>query len=169
MSNFTIFIFSSFICLSWKCSNHLSLAWQLLRLFVSQMAISGGSSTGSVPTSWTIWNRHSLHASCKAGVWSIYLYADFCWSLTLFRCTVSASDLDAPHQVCHLQAHTELLVEWFELENLWEKYGLVGNIIVCKSTIYCTAWFTFLSGHHSPLVSPMLISANFFWLTSCIN
>ena len=80
-----------------------------------------------------------------------------------------ASDLDAPRQVRRSQAHTELLVERFELGILWEEYGLVGNIIVRKSTIYCTAWFTFLSGSRSPLVSPTLISANFFRLTSCIN
>ena len=32
--------------------------------------------------------------------------------------------------MCHSQAHTELLVEVFELGTLWDEYGLVGDIIV---------------------------------------
>ena len=169
MSSFAIFVVNSFICPSRKCSSHLSLAWQPQRLFVSRMAISERSSMGSAPTSRTIQNRHSLHALYRAGVQSMYSYVDFCWLMTLFRCTAPASDLDSGHHVCRSQAHTEHLVEKLELGELWEEYGLVGNIIVRKSTIYCTAWFTFLFGSRSPLVSPALISANLSRLTCYIN
>ena len=50
-----------------------------------------------------------------------------------FRCTAPAKDLDSGHHVHHSQAHTELLVEEFELGMLWDEYGLVGNIVVCSS------------------------------------
>lgn len=29
------------------------------------------------------------------------------------------------------KAHTELLVEEFELGMLWEEYGIVGDVVVC--------------------------------------
>ena len=47
-----------------------------------------------------------------------------------FRCTTPANDLDGRQHVHHSQAHTELLVQEFELGMLWDKYGLVGGIIV---------------------------------------
>jgi hypothetical protein len=46
------------------------------------------------------------------------------------RCTASANDLDSGHHMCHSQAHTELLIEEFELSMLWDEYGLVGDIVV---------------------------------------
>lgn len=48
-----------------------------------------------------------------------------------FRCTSPANNLDSGHHVHHSQAHTELLVEEFELGMLWDEYGLVGDVIVC--------------------------------------
>ena len=51
-----------------------------------------------------------------------------------FRCTAPAKDLDSPHHyVRRSQAHTELIVENFELGVLWDQYGLVGDIVVCYS------------------------------------
>jgi hypothetical protein len=47
-----------------------------------------------------------------------------------FRCTAPAKDLDSGHHVRRSQAHTELLVEEFELGMLWDEYGLVGDIVV---------------------------------------
>jgi hypothetical protein len=46
------------------------------------------------------------------------------------RCTAPANDLDSGQHVRRSQAHTELLVEEFELGMLWDEYGLVGDIIV---------------------------------------
>ena len=34
-------------------------------------------------------------------------------------------------------AHTELLVEEFELGMLWDEYGLVGDIVVCILLHFC--------------------------------
>ena len=51
-----------------------------------------------------------------------------------FRCTSPANDLDhSGHHVRRSQAHTELLVEEFELGTLWDEYGLVGDIVVRSS------------------------------------
>jgi hypothetical protein len=47
------------------------------------------------------------------------------------RCTAPANDLDSSHHAHRSQAHTELLVEEFELGMLWDKYRLVGDIVVC--------------------------------------
>jgi hypothetical protein len=50
-----------------------------------------------------------------------------------FRCTALANDLDSGHHVRRSQAHTELLVEEFELGSLWDEYGLVGDVVVRSS------------------------------------
>ncbi len=48
-----------------------------------------------------------------------------------FRCTAHANDLDSGQpSVRRSQAHSELLVEEFELGILWDEYGLVGDIVV---------------------------------------
>src|SRR5271169_766694 len=51
--------------------------------------------------------------------------------MTSLRCTAPANNLDSGHHVRRSQAHTELLVEEFELGMLWDEYGLVGDIVVC--------------------------------------
>ena len=50
--------------------------------------------------------------------------------MSLFRCTAPASNLDSGQHVRRSQAHTELLVEEFELGMLWDEYGLVRDIAV---------------------------------------
>ncbi|KAF8462345.1 hypothetical protein JB92DRAFT_3136774 [Gautieria morchelliformis] len=45
------------------------------------------------------------------------------------KCTAPAKDLDTGHHVRRSQAHTDLLVEEFELGMLWDEYGLVGDIV----------------------------------------
>ena len=50
--------------------------------------------------------------------------------MSLFRCTAPARDLDSGQYVHRSQAHTELLVEEFELGMLWDEYGLVGDVVV---------------------------------------
>jgi hypothetical protein len=50
--------------------------------------------------------------------------------LFFYRCTAPANDLDSRLHVRRSQAHTELLVEAFELGTLWVEYGLVGDIVV---------------------------------------
>ena len=38
--------------------------------------------------------------------------------------------------MCCSQAHTELLVETFELGILWDEYGLVGDVIIHVPPLY---------------------------------
>ena len=47
------------------------------------------------------------------------------------------------------QPHTELLVEEFELSMLWDKYGLVGDIVVC---IFLTSSLSFVPHMSAKLV-----------------
>ena len=50
--------------------------------------------------------------------------------MCLYRCTAPGNDLDCGEHVHCLQAHSELLVEEFELGILWDEYGLVGDAVV---------------------------------------
>jgi hypothetical protein len=46
------------------------------------------------------------------------------------RCTAQANSLDdeiCGHRSCE---HTDMLIEAFELGILWDKYGLVGDVVV---------------------------------------
>ena len=54
------------------------------------------------------------------------------------RCTAPHDNLDSGPHTRRSQAHTELLAEMFELGTLWNEYGVVGDIIVRKSTFYHT-------------------------------
>ena len=63
----------------------------------------------------------------------VYRYTPQLRLIDRFRCTAPANDLDSGHHVRRSQAHTELLVEEFELGMLWDEYGLVGDIVVRTS------------------------------------
>ena len=67
----------------------------------------------------------------------VFYFDDFMFLLTnLSRCTAPADDRDSGQHVRRSQAHSELLVEEFELGMLWDEYGLVGNIVV-SIYFYC--------------------------------
>ena len=62
------------------------------------------------------------------------------------RCTAPAEDLDSSRYPSHSKEHTELISAEFELGQLWDEYGLVGDIVVSMHTIiwhfklmYCLA------------------------------
>ena len=46
------------------------------------------------------------------------------------RCTAPAEDLDGDIYPSHSREHTELISVEFELGQLWDEYGLVGDIVV---------------------------------------
>lgn len=52
--------------------------------------------------------------------------------ILVYRCTAPASDIDAEpeRQGRHCQEHTRILVEELGLGELWDEYGLVGDIVV---------------------------------------
>jgi hypothetical protein len=47
-----------------------------------------------------------------------------------FRCTAPVANLDSKRRVRRSQAHTEVVVEVFELGVLWDEYELVGDVVV---------------------------------------
>ena len=66
---------------------------------------------------------------------------------TCFRCTAPANNLDSGHHMWCSQAHTELLVEEFELGMLWDAYGLVGDVVVCILLNYFGPQYILLNAH----------------------
>ena len=50
--------------------------------------------------------------------------------LNIDRCTASAKDLDKGDCIPQCERHMEMLVQAFELGDLWDRYGIVGDIIV---------------------------------------
>ena len=47
------------------------------------------------------------------------------------RCTADKKNLDATRSMDRTRVHTEAVVEEFELGELWQRYGIVGDIVVC--------------------------------------
>jgi hypothetical protein len=79
----------------------------------------------------TILNRHFLHVLFQGGVQGKRHLFRFSLSFLneFSRCTASSDDLDGPAGR-RSREHTELLVKELELGVLWDKYGLVGDIVV---------------------------------------
>jgi hypothetical protein len=79
------------------------------------------------------------------------------------RCTAPSRNLDGD-ATRRCQAHTELLVQEFELGTLWDEYGLVGDIVVgfiSSLSLIVTRLLTLLSPYsHSPMTSPAQIFMN---------
>jgi hypothetical protein len=47
------------------------------------------------------------------------------------RCTAQSDNLDNdPHRLPRNREHTNTLVEMLELGELWDEYGLVGDVVV---------------------------------------
>jgi hypothetical protein len=61
--------------------------------------------------------------------------------LAAFRCLAHSKNLDDARQFCkpRSQGHTEALMEGLELRELWEEYGLVGDVVVRLVSIYISA------------------------------
>ena len=65
----------------------------------------------------------------RVGVQSVY-YSIFLLSVLIgVRCTADADNLDAPAgQRSH--EHTDTLLEALTLKELWDEYGIVGDLLV---------------------------------------
>lgn len=50
--------------------------------------------------------------------------------LNINRCTASTKDLDNGDCIPQCERHMEMLVQAFELGDLWDAYGIVSDIIV---------------------------------------
>jgi len=86
----------------------------------------------------TTLNNVILDVSFKGGIQS-----EFCCRKiyhrsiisTILRCTAPANRLDDPPDDIHVTpwwlGHTTLILEIIELDQLWDKYGLVGKVVIC--------------------------------------
>jgi hypothetical protein len=64
------------------------------------------------------------------------------YTVFLSRCTTPVNNLDDGgygHQSCD---HTDMLVQELKLGVLWDKYGLVGDVVVCIVS-YCLVSYSF--------------------------
>ena len=48
----------------------------------------------------------------------------------LLRCTVPKKDIDGGQFIQHLEAHSKLLCETLEIQELWDDYGIIGQVKV---------------------------------------
>ena len=102
------------------------------------MDTSGGLYMVSAPISRTTQSKCFLLASCKGGAPSLFLFLRlFSPCLWLTRCTAKPEDLEGP-SILRRCEHTEMIVDAFELGDLWYDYGVVGDIVVSISVYFCS-------------------------------
>ena len=77
--------------------------------------------------------------------------------ICLCRCTAPGDNLDSSEYICRSQSHSELLVEEFKLGMLWDKYGLVGDIVISVYSHFCDFCLVQL------FKFPVLNEITFFW------
>ena len=105
------------------------------------MVIIVGSSSPSAHISWITPNNACFRASSRAGVRGtstmitlLYIFATYA---IYFRCTAPSDDLDGGQFIQRLEDHTELLCETYEMQELWDDYGIVGHVKVTISPQSC--------------------------------
>ena len=134
MQNFINSIANLCIVPSWRCSNLSNQEWPTLRLFVVQMTTFAKQYTCSQPIHrWLSWtNNIGLCSSKLVPQVSHELLRCLCLSClqSLSRCTVPMVDLDSERHPPRSKEHIDLISAEFELGQLWDKYGLVGNVEV---------------------------------------
>ena len=67
--------------------------------------------------------------------------------MSLSRCMAPADDLDGGRYPPRSKEHTELISAEFELGELWNKYGLVGDVVVTIYSSFLLLSTTFLLLH----------------------
>ena len=136
-----------------KSLNPSSLEWLSPSSSYALMATSTKLSIVLVHTSPNIQSKlfsvilFRVTVQSKFIVIYLYNYSHLC------RCLASLKDLDAPGQAyCHCE-HTDLLLEHKTTQELWDNYGLVGNIEVCYSrySSYYIYLMYLITGFHSKL------------------
>ena len=116
-----------------KCSSPSNQGWQPPRLSVAQTTTFAELSMGLAHTLATIPNRQHSPVLFRTGAQSKYLVVctSYVWCLPFsHRCTAPADDLDGGRHPPRSKEHTEIISAEFKLGQLWDNYGLVGDIIV---------------------------------------
>ena len=82
-------------------------------------------------------NKACFRASSRAGVRGmstmITLLYTFATYAIYFRCTAPSDDVDGGWFIQRSEDHTELLCETYEMQELWDNYGIVGHVKVTIS------------------------------------
>ena len=116
-----------------KCLSPSNWGWQPPRLSIAQMTTFAELSMGLAHTLVTIPNRWNLPVLFRAGAQSKYLVICTSYVQCLpfsCRCTAPVDNLDGGwHPPCSKE-HTEIISAKFELGQLWDEYGLIGDIVV---------------------------------------
>ena len=116
-----------------KCLSPSNWGWQLPRLSVAQTTTFAELSMGLAHTLATIPNRWHSPVSFRTGAKSKYLVVctSYVWCLPFsHRCTAPADNLNGGWHPPRSKEHTEIISAKFELGQLWDEYGLVGDIVV---------------------------------------
>ena len=120
-----------------KSSSLFGHTWPPQKLFVAQTVIIVGSSSPLAHISWITPNNACFRASSRAGVHGtstmitlLYIFATYA---IYFRCTAPSDDLDGGWFIQQSEDHTELLCETYEMQELWDDYGIVGHVKVTIS------------------------------------
>ena len=107
---------------------------------------------GLVHTLEIILNRWCWPVLFRVGAQSKFLiiYAFILgFLMSLSRCTAPADDLDGGRYPPRSKEHTELILAEFELGELWNEYGLVGDVVVTIYSLFLLLSTTFLLLHIS--------------------
>lgn len=67
---------------------------------------------------------------CVRFVFVLHIQLLQCLIFSTYRCTASAKDLDAPGSMLRCREHTESCIENLEPDDLWDVYGIVGDVVV---------------------------------------
>jgi hypothetical protein len=67
------------------------------------------------------------------------------------RCTASSENLDGGVSIRRCREHNDVLVEQKELGDLWDNYGLVGDVVV---SIYCYSFLSLFFSSNEPMCAP---------------
>ena len=103
-----------------------------LRLSTAQMVIIVEQSSRLVHTLQITQSKAYSQALFKAGAQGTYVticYIDAPLTICL-RCKVPSKNIDCGRFIQRSEAHTELLCENCKMMELWDNYGIVGNIKV---------------------------------------
>ena len=117
--------------------------------------------------SWT--NNIGLCSSKLVPQVSHELLRHLCLSClqSLSRCTVPTVDLDSERHPPRSKEHTDLISAEFELGQLWDEYGLVGDVEVITHLIISI--YTYVFSSHLQTLSLMPTFMSFHHLIYSIN
>jgi hypothetical protein len=124
-----------------KFSNLYGLTWRNPKLFAMEMGTTVELSLGLDHISLTIRSKSYLLVLCRGGahgksqiVQSIRNTILFWWIFD--RCDAHWSDLDSSEAGRRALKHTEALLEAVGEKSLWDDYGIISDILVCRLSFY---------------------------------